>query len=96
MRQKKFKSSTVIPLALLVYLAAMAFYGRGMLASGEALKYYGVIACTLIVLVVLHFSLKKKEKLREKRENDIYTTYAEEEKAKNAESEEKGKEELGK
>lgn len=82
MRQKKFKSSTVIPLALLVYLAAMAYYGRGMLVAGETIKYFGVIACTLIVLVILHFSLKKKEKLREKRENDIYTTYADEENKK--------------
>lgn len=82
MRQKKFKNSTVIPLALLVYLAAMAYYGRGMLVAGETIKYYGVIACTLIVLVILHFSLKKKEKLREKRENDIYTTYADEENKK--------------
>lgn len=82
MRQKKFKSSTVIPLALLVYLAAMAYYGRGMLVAGETIKYFGVIACTLIVLVILHFSLKKKEKLREKRENDIYTTYADEENQK--------------
>lgn len=82
MRQKKFKSSTVIPLALLVYLAVMAYYGRGMLVAGETIKYFGVIACTLIVLVILHFSLKKKEKLREKRENDIYTTYADEENQK--------------
>ena len=69
MKQKRFKSSVVIPSVLLIYLMAMAYYGRGMLAAGESLKYYGVIACTLVILVVLHFSLKKKEKLRQQRED---------------------------
>ncbi len=75
MKQKRFKSSIVIPSVLFIYLAAMAYYGRGMIAAGESLKYYGVIACTLAILVVLHFSLKKKERLREQRNQDIYTTY---------------------
>ena len=79
MKQKKFKSSRVIPSVLFIYLAVMAYLGRGMLATGESLKYYGVIACTIVILVVLHFSLKKKERLRDQRNLDKYTTYKQDE-----------------
>lgn len=80
MKQRRFKSSIVIPLVLLIYLAGMAYYGRGMLIAGQQLQYYGVIACTLVILVILHFSLKRKEKLRAQRDEEIYTTYNDEEK----------------
>lgn len=88
MKQKRFKSSVVIPSVLLIYLMAMAYYGRGMLAAGESLKFYGVIACTLVILVVLHFSLKKKERLREQRNQDSYTTYEQQEQTKKSETNE--------
>lgn len=67
----------------------MAYYGRGMLAAGESLKYYGVIACTLVILVVLHFSLKKKERLREQRNHDEYTTYKQVKETKMSETNDK-------
>ena len=67
-RTKKFKGSIVIPCALVAYLIFMAYYGRNLFFRGEYLHYFGVIAVTLAIIVILHFSLKKKEKLREKRE----------------------------
>ena len=70
---KKFKRSTIIPLALGVYLLAMASIGWKDYAEGRTSSefYFGVIGITLIVLILLHFNLKKREKLRAERENDI-------------------------
>ena len=69
MRSNKFKSSTVIPLALTAYLAVMAYMGRHIYLRGDYLYYFGTIAVTLVIIIVLHFSLKKKEKLRQQRED---------------------------
>lgn len=70
---RRIKRSTLIPAILLVYLAVMAVMGYPEYAAGRqsALYYFGIIAITLIVLVLLHFSLKRRERLREERENDI-------------------------
>lgn len=64
------KKSTWLPLLLLVYLAVMAFIGRGQVAAGKYLQYFGVMGVSLIVIVLLHFSLKRKERLRSLREKD--------------------------
>ncbi len=71
--RKRIRRSTLIPAILLVYLAVMAALGYPEYAAGRqsALYYFGIIAITLIVLVLLHFSLKRRERLREERENDI-------------------------
>ena len=69
----KAKKSTVIPIALLVYLAAMAWIGYEAYASGQrsALEYFGIIGITILVIVLLHFSLKRRERLKSEREADI-------------------------
>lgn len=63
----------IIPLVLLIYLAIMCYIGYDGYASGEisALYYYGVITGSLLIIVLLHFSLKRRERLRKERENDI-------------------------
>ena len=68
--------SIIIPLVLLIYLAIMCYIGYGGYRSGEfsALYYYGVIAGSLLVIILLHFSLKRRERLRKKREDDIMKT----------------------
>lgn len=65
--------SIIIPLVLLIYLAVMSYIGYDGYASGEfsALYYYGVIAGSLFVIILLHFSLKRRERLRKEREDDI-------------------------
>lgn len=67
------KRSTLIPVILGIYLAVMAAIGWEDYAAGRtsALFYFGVIAITLIVLVLLHFNLKRREQLRRERLNDI-------------------------
>ena len=65
--------AVVIPLALLAYLGIMSYIGYDGYASGEfsALYYFGVIAVSLLVIILLHFSLKRRERLRREREDDI-------------------------
>ncbi len=68
---KRFKKSTIIPLALLVYLAGMAYIGRSHFLAGDYLFYFGIIGATLAIVIILHFVLKKKEKLQQKREEEF-------------------------
>lgn len=69
----KLKRSTLIPLLLTAYLAVMSKFGWDQYAAGQisALYFYGVIGLTLVVIVLLHFSLKKRECLRRERLDDI-------------------------
>lgn len=64
----KLKRSTVIPVLLLIYLAVMAYIGRSELLAGHYLYYFGIIGATLVCIVLLHFSLKRRERLRAERE----------------------------
>lgn len=70
---KKLKRSTVIPVVLAIYLAVMAYIGYPEYASGKmsAVYYFGVIAVTVVILVLLHFNLKRRERLRRERIEDI-------------------------
>lgn len=69
----KIKRSTLIPAALLVYLAVMSAIGWKQYAAGamSAAEYFGIIAITLAVIVLLHFNLRRRERLRAEREADI-------------------------
>lgn len=58
------KRSTVIPLLLLVYLAVMSYIGRGEFFAGNYLYYFGIIGITLVAIVLLHFTLKRRERNR--------------------------------
>lgn len=66
----KTKKSTWLPLILLVYLLAMAYIGRQQVVAGKYLQYFGVLGVSLVVIVLLHFVLKKKERLREERDSE--------------------------
>lgn len=67
----KLKRSTIIPLILLAYLGLMSYIGRGYFFAGDYLYYFGIIGSTLVVIVLLHIFLKKRERLRREREQDI-------------------------
>lgn len=66
----KLRRSTVIPILLLAYLAVMAYIGRGEFYAGNYLYYFGIIGLTVFVIVLLHFTLKKRERLRRECERD--------------------------
>lgn len=66
------KKSTILPCILTVYLGVMAYIGYPAYAAGtySGLYYFGVIGATLLVIVLLHFNLKRREKLRSRRNQD--------------------------
>lgn len=66
----KIKKSTYLPAILLVYLLVMAYIGLPQLQRGEYLQYFSVFGISLAVIILLHFSLKRKERLRKFREGD--------------------------
>jgi hypothetical protein len=69
----KLKRSVVVPAILAIYLAVMAYIGYDGYATGQtsAFQYFGTIFATIVVLVLLHFSLKRRERLRRERTDDI-------------------------
>lgn len=56
------KRSVVIPLILLIYLAVMSYIGRGEFFAGHYLYYFGIIGITLAAIILLHFTLRKRER----------------------------------
>lgn len=64
----KIKKSTYLPAILLVYLLCMAYIGRDILLKGDYLYYFSVFGLSLIIIILLHFSLKKKEKRDEEKQ----------------------------
>lgn len=68
----KIRKSTIIPIALLVYLAVMATIGWRNWQAGQltTLYYFGLVAITLLCIILLHFSLRRRERLRDQRERE--------------------------
>ena len=58
----KLRRSTFIQLILLVYLAVMSCIGFPEFQQGHYLYYFGVIGLTLVIIALLHFFLKKRER----------------------------------
>ena len=70
---KKIQRSTIVPLLLVVYLAVMSYIGYPEYEAGRmsALYYFGIIIVTLGIIIALRFLLKKRERLRKERDDDI-------------------------
>ena len=68
----KISRATLIPGVLLVYLAVMSVMGWKNFSAGHMspLQYYGVIAVTLVIIVLLHFTIRRRERLRDRRRAD--------------------------
>lgn len=61
-----------LPALLAVYFIFMTFfYGIDLLRSGAQTQFWSTVAAELVILVALVFFLKKREKLRQEREEDM-------------------------
>lgn len=56
------KRYDIIALLLVIYLAVMAYFGRGMLLSGNYWEYFSIIGVTLLVIFILRWAMKRREK----------------------------------
>jgi len=72
---KKLSKTQLLPLALLVYLAVMAYVGYPHLRAGEYLYYFGVIGGSLIIIALLYIVLRKRDKVRAERDEKLSQTY---------------------
>lgn len=71
------KRYDIIALLLVIYLAVMAYFGRGMLLSGNYWEYFSIIGVTLLVIFILRWAMKR-EKKSEKNEGKSKTPLNEE------------------
>ena len=68
---KRVKKSLLIPSVLLIYLAFMAYMGRDKLLAGSYLEYFGILIVTLLCILILFFTLRKQEEVRERRRREL-------------------------
>ena len=69
----KYSRAIIVPALLLVYLAVMAYLGLDGLRSGQTslAAYVATIVVSLGVIILLHFFLKMRERLRRERMEDL-------------------------
>lgn len=64
----KVKSHIWIPLIMLVYLGCMSYmYKDDLLTAGRYFQFYGTIGIELVVITLLYFFLKRRNRLRAER-----------------------------
>ncbi len=69
----KINRPVFIPLVLTVYLVIMSVIGLEGLRNGQTsfIQYIGTIVITAGIIILLHFHLKKRERLRAQRLKDL-------------------------
>lgn len=69
----QIKRYVAIPAVLLIYLAVMSVIAYPDYRSGvhSSLFYFGVIGSTLLVIALLFFFMRKRDRLRAEREEDM-------------------------
>lgn len=69
MRKYKF---IWLPLLLGAYFLFMTFYfGIDLLKAGQTLRFWATIAAEVVVLIALAFFLRRRDRLRKEREDDM-------------------------
>ena len=72
---KKFKKSTWMPLALLVYTTAMAAYFLPKNSEISTTEKWVTFGASYVIIGILWYVLRLKERRLEKRNNEIEDTY---------------------
>ncbi len=67
----KLKKSILLPAALLIYTLVLAYLGRDMIENGGKIEYLATLGISLLIIVLLHIVLKKKEKTKDKNNKNI-------------------------
>lgn len=66
----KRKRHLIIPALLLIYAAIMAYIGRDALHNPDGrLRYFITIAAELVLIVAVGFTLRWRDKMRQRRED---------------------------
>lgn len=61
------RRSILIPVVLLLYLGVMSYIGYPQLRTEGPLYYFGIIAVTLVCIILLYLHLRRRERrVREK------------------------------
>ncbi|MDR0745169.1 MAG: hypothetical protein LBF17_01585 [Mediterranea sp.] len=71
--RKKVKKSTWLTLALFIYMTAMAVYFLPRNTEISRTEKYVTFGASYVIVLALWFVLRKKEKIRERRKEDIIT-----------------------
>ena len=72
---KKFKKSTWMPLALLIYTTAMAAYFLPKNSEISTTEKWVTFCASYVIIGVLSYVLRLKERRLEKRNKEIEDTY---------------------
>ncbi len=69
----KSKRTIIMPIVLAIYLAVMSYIGYGGVERGEMpmLQYVLTVLGSAVVVEALYFVLRRREKLRREREEDM-------------------------
>ena len=77
---KKLRKYNLISLLLLIYTLVLAIFGWHQF-EGKPAEFFGILSANIVVIVLLRFVLKRREKFREemkKRDNALAPKTAEE------------------
>ncbi|HIT82301.1 MAG TPA: hypothetical protein IAD09_08715 [Candidatus Caccoplasma merdavium] len=77
---KKLRKYNLISLLLLIYTLVLAIFGWHQF-EGKPAEFFGILSANIVVIVLLRFVLKRREKFREemkKRDNALAQKAAEE------------------
>lgn len=69
--RRRWRRSTFLPVILLIYLGVMAWIGRGEFLAGNYVYYFTIIGLTLVCIILLHFFLRRRERLADERRSDL-------------------------
>lgn len=68
---RKYRKSTWLPVALLVYVTAMAVYFIPRNTEISDMEKYMTVGLSYVIIALLWIVLRQKEKAQEKREHDL-------------------------